>query len=131
MSDPTAEELVHASAVLGRTGVRLMRIDGMDIVGIWSDLDGAEVRAALRVYGSDQLPVRYLDGDGIPMRYKLRRVPGEPVPANVLIEMENHVAVEPWTIRDRMLEEISWSPNGTRGQSGRRRRRTSFSGSKA
>jgi hypothetical protein len=88
-----------------------MRIDGADYVGIWSDLDGPEVRAALRTYGSHELPVRYLDGDGVPMKYKLRKVPGEPVSANVLIEMEKHPE-EPWVIRDRMLEEICWSPNG-------------------
>jgi len=57
---PTPKELAHASAVLAKAGIRLMRIDGMDVVGIWSDLDGPEARAALRTYGSGQLPVRYL-----------------------------------------------------------------------
>jgi hypothetical protein len=87
-----------------------MRIDGVDYAGIWSDLDGPEVRAALRTYGNGHLPVRYLDGD-VPMRFKLRVVPGEPVPANVLIEMEKHPQ-EPWGIRDRMLKEMGWSPDG-------------------
>jgi hypothetical protein len=109
--EPTQEELAQASALLTRAGIRLMRIDGADHVGIWSDLDGPEVRAALLTYGSGQVPIRYLDGDCIPMKYKLRKVPGEPVPINVLIEMEKHPK-EPWIIRDRMLEEMNWSPNG-------------------
>jgi hypothetical protein len=70
-----------------------------------SSMDGPEVRAALRVFGSDGLPVRYLDGAGIPMRYELRRVKGEPVPMNVLAEMERHAA-DPWNVRDRLLKEV-------------------------
>ena len=49
-------------------------------IRVWSDLDRPELREALRIFGSDGLPVRYLDGAGVPMRYKLRCVPGEPVP---------------------------------------------------
>jgi hypothetical protein len=108
--DPSPEALALASAVLTKAGIRLMRVDGVDMVGIWSDWDGPEVRAALRTFGPDQLPVRYL-ADGIPMKFKLRRVPREPVPANVLTEMEKH-PVEPWKVRDRMLEEMSWTPQG-------------------
>jgi hypothetical protein len=88
-----------------------MRIDGVDMVGVWSDLDRPEIRAALRVYGNGHLTVRYLDSDGIPMKYKLRRVPGEPVPTNVLVAMEQGPS-EPWAVRDRMLEEMGWSPDG-------------------
>jgi hypothetical protein len=87
-----------------------MLIDGSDYVGIWSDLDGPELRAALRTYGSDELPMRYLDGD-VPMRFKLRKVLGEPVPPNVLAAMEQEPS-QPWVIRDRMLDEMSWSPDG-------------------
>jgi hypothetical protein len=109
-TEPSPEELAHAATVLTKAGIRLMRIEGVDMVGIWSDLDGPEVRAALRVHGSDRVPVRYLDGD-VPMRFKLRRVPGEPVPQSVLTTMEKHAA-EPWKVRDRMLEEMSWTPQG-------------------
>lgn len=42
------------------------------------------------------------------MRYKLRRVEGEPVPIGVLAEMERHTVADPWKIRDRMLSEIGW-----------------------
>jgi hypothetical protein len=76
-------------------------------IGIWSDLDGPELRKALRMFGSGQLSLRYLDGAGVPVRYKLRHVPGEPVPMNVLIEMEKYPE-EPWKVRDRMLQEMGW-----------------------
>ena len=64
-------------------------LDGVITIGVWSDLDGPEVRAALRTSESDRVPVRYLDGGGIPMRYKVRRVEGEPVPMNVLSAMKD------------------------------------------
>ena len=104
---PDPAELARASGVLMRGGVRIMALEGGATIGVWSDLDGPEVRAALRTFGSDGLPVRYLDGSGIPMRFKLRRVEGEPVPMNVLTEMELHTA-EPWKVRDRMLTEMGW-----------------------
>jgi hypothetical protein len=84
-----------------------MQLDGVTTIGIWSDLDGPEVRKALRVFGSDGLPVRYLDGAAVPMRYKLRRVEGEPVPKSVLLEMERNLR-EPWKVRDRLLQEMGW-----------------------
>jgi hypothetical protein len=104
-------ELARASAVLNRADVRIMALEGGATIGVWSDLDGPEVRAALRTFGSDRLPVRYLDGAGVPMRYKARRVDGEPVPMNVLAEMEQHPA-DPWTVRDRMLNEMGWCSKG-------------------
>lgn len=104
---PDLAELARASKVLGRTGVRIVQLEGVTTIGIWSDLDGPEIRKALHIFGSSQLPVRYLDGSGIPARYKLRRVAGEPVPMNVLAEMERHPE-EPWKVRDRMLQEMGW-----------------------
>ena len=102
-------ELMRASAILSRAGIRIMALEEGAAIGVWSDLDGPEVRAALRTFGSNGLPVRYLDGAGVPARYKLRRVEGEPVPMNVLAEMEQHPA-EPWKVRDRMLNEMGRSP---------------------
>jgi hypothetical protein len=102
---PDPEELARASAVLNRAGVRIMAVEGGATIGVWSDLDGPEVRAALRAFGSDGLPVRYLDGACIPMKYKLRGVEGEPVPTTVLAEMERH-KTGPWQVRDRMLTEM-------------------------
>ena len=110
-AEPNPAELAGASAVLNRAGVRIMALKGSAAIGVWSDLDGPEVRAALRTFGSDGPPVCYLDGAGIPMRYKLRRVEGEPVPMNVVAEMEQHPA-EPWKVRDRMLNEMGWCPKG-------------------
>ena len=106
---PDPAEMARASAILDQTGVRIMTLEGGAAIGVWSDLDGPEVRAALRTFGSDQLPLRYLDGTGVPTRYKLRRVDGEPVPMNVLAEMERHPA-EPWTVGDRMLKQMGWCP---------------------
>ena len=111
-AEPDPAELARASAVLNRAGVRIMALEAGATIGVWSDLDGPEVRAALRTFGSDALPVRYLDGAGVPMRYKARRVDGEPVPLNVLAAMEQHPA-EPWKVRDRMLNEMGWCSKGT------------------
>jgi hypothetical protein len=109
---PDPAELVRASGVLNRAGVRIMALEGGATIGVWSDLNGPEVRAALRTFGSDRLPVRYLDCAGVPMRYKARRVEGEPVPMNVLAAMEQHPE-EPWKVRDRMLSEMGWCAKGT------------------
>jgi hypothetical protein len=100
-------ELARAGAVLSRAGVRLMQLNGADAVGVWSDLDGPDVRAALRTSCLEHLPVLYLDGAGISMRYRRRWVEGEPVPRKVLAEMERNPG-EPWKVRDRMLDEMGW-----------------------
>ena len=108
---PDPAELARVSAIVNRAGIRIMALGGGATIGVWSDLDGPGVRAALQALGMSGLPVRYLDGDGVPMRYKLRRVEGEPVPMNVLAEMERHPA-EPWKARDRMLNEMGWCSKG-------------------
>jgi hypothetical protein len=97
----------EACTRLNQAGVRNIQIDGAAVVGVWSDLDGPEIRAALRTLGLGAVPVYFLDGAGIPMRYKLRVVEGEPVPMSVLAEMERHVA-DPWSVRERMLKEMVW-----------------------
>jgi hypothetical protein len=51
---PDPAELARASAVLNRAGVRIMALEGGATIGVWSDLDGPEVRAALRTFGSDR-----------------------------------------------------------------------------
>jgi hypothetical protein len=105
-ADPNPAELARASDVVNRAGVRIMTLDDGAAIGVWSDLDGPQVRAALRTLGADHLPVRYLDGAGVPMPYKVRHVAGEPVPISVLAEMERHPA-EPWKVRDRMLNQMT------------------------
>lgn len=104
-SEPNPVELSRASTVLGLTGVRIMVLEGGATIGVWSDKDGPEVRAALRTLGVGHLPVRYLGGAGIPIRYKSRTVEGEPVPSRILAEMERN-PTEPWRVRDRLLNEI-------------------------
>jgi hypothetical protein len=76
-----------------------MTLESGEGIGVWSDTDGPEVQSALAAYGWSDIPVRYLDGAGVPMRYKLGRVECEPVPLSVLAEMERH-PVEPWKVRD-------------------------------
>jgi len=109
--EPDLVDITRANSVWSAAGVRLMDLDGVPTIGVWSDLDGSEIRAALRTLGSDRLCVRYLDGAGIPMHYKARRVEGEPVPMNVLNEMERQPE-EPWNVRDRMLKELGWRSKG-------------------
>ncbi len=107
--DPERSDFVRARYILNRAGVRIMQRDGVTTIGVWSDLDGPEIRGSLLTSKNDQLPVCYLDGVGIPVQYKSRRVAGEPVPMSVLAEMERHPAT-PWTVRDRTLKEIGWVP---------------------
>ena len=107
-TEPSSSERMRASAVLRRAGVRILTLEDGPAIGVWSDLHGPEIRDALRISGSDSLVVRYLDGDRIPMCYKLRGVPGEPVPLSVLAEMERN-QTEPWEVRDRLLKDIGWS----------------------
>jgi len=102
---PDPSHWAEACARLNHAGVRNMQIDGAAVVGLWSDLDRPEIRAALRTLGLGAMPVRYLDGAGIPMGYKLRLVEGELVPMSVLAEMERHPA-DPWRVRDLMLKEM-------------------------
>ena len=74
-------------------------------------MDGPEIRAALRPIGLERLRLRYIDGVGIPIRCRLRRLEGESVPMQVLAEMERHPA-DPWKVRDRMLTEMGWCSKG-------------------
>lgn len=97
----------RAISLLNRSGVRIMALEGGPIIGIWSDLDGPSIRAALRTLGMAGVPIRYLDLVSVPARFKLRRAQGEPVPTNIRMEMELQ-REQPWRIRDRMLRKIGW-----------------------
>jgi hypothetical protein len=97
------EAIEQAAALLNRTGARMVVFAaGDEATGIWSDLDGPEVRAAIQTLGRDDLPVVYLDSPRCPNHYKVRRVPGELTPLPVLSEMEA-AASEPWRVRDELL----------------------------
>jgi hypothetical protein len=87
-AEASCDEVALATVLLNQAGVRLMRLQCGDTVGIWSDLDSPAIRNALSILGADQLPVLYLDGPSVPVRYKLRHPPGDPVPANVRKPME-------------------------------------------
>jgi len=104
-----SEVLAHASRILKLNGVRLLVLDGVPAIGLWSDLDGPHIRSALRVFHPDGMPaIRYLDGPGIPMRYKVRVPKGQPVPLDVVAAMQAASAEKPWEIRERMLDLIRW-----------------------
>ena len=104
--------LARAAALLDRLGVRHIVVDGINIIGIWSDLDGPEIRSALATVGHGAVPVRYLDGPDVPLMYKVRRISGEPLPMQVLPAMQAELS-EPWRIRDAMLRDMGWKPNGS------------------
>jgi hypothetical protein len=107
-ADPDPAELAQLSALLNRSGVRIMGLDsGEKAIGVWSDLDSLAIRDALRVMAIHHLPFRYLDGKGIPPRYRLRRAPGDPVPRSILCEMERDSGAAPWVVRDRLLRGSS------------------------
>ncbi len=72
-------EFNAATSSLNRAGVRMMILNGVPSIGVWSDSDGPEVRGALRILQMHKLPLRYLDGEEIPERYRTRRVDREPV----------------------------------------------------
>jgi hypothetical protein len=44
LADPDAAELTRACSVLNRSGVRIMTLEAGATIGVWSDLDGPEVR---------------------------------------------------------------------------------------
>jgi hypothetical protein len=102
---PLEQQRKHASRVLQQAGVRLMNLDGVMTVGIWSDLDSEDLRWSLAVYGSGDSPWKYLDGPGIPACYKLRKVPGDPIPQDILGAMLE-VPEKPWEVRDRLLAAL-------------------------
>lgn len=97
-----------ALALMNASGSRIVTLEDGPVIGVWSDLDSPEIRAALRTLGI-QHPVKYLDGSDVPMKYKVRKVAGEPTPLSVLKEMEQHP--EPWVIRDQMWKNtrpLTW-----------------------
>jgi len=108
MAEKTDEEYARWGKVLSDAGVRLMMIDGQMVVGIWSDLDSPRLRQALAFYENNHEPWRYLDGPGIPDKYKTRNVPGgeNPLPISVLMRMQQ--STEPWVVRDEFIRIKHW-----------------------
>jgi hypothetical protein len=98
-AETSTEELSYASAILGQAGVRLMRLEGGDAVGVWSDLDSPAIRAAIATFHPEGVPVIYLDGPLTPLRFKSSHVPDNPPPTYVREEMER--SPESWKVRNR------------------------------
>jgi hypothetical protein len=102
---PDPRELDRAHAVLRRYEVRRIVVDGQEAVGIWSTQDGPHLRAAIRIAGWPG-PIRYLDGRGIPDKYKGTRLPDDPPPLAVVDEMQANIDNEPWILRDRRMAGV-------------------------
>jgi hypothetical protein len=75
-------KLSVASDVLYRAGARIMRLDDVTTIGVWSDLDGPEVRCAT---SCGELKVNQSRGPCLGSR--------------------QHLA-EPWSVRDRLLNDM-------------------------
>jgi hypothetical protein len=105
--EPDSGDVQRAYALLRRHEVRYLELEGQALIGVWADQDSPIIRAALQIVGWGDLPVRYLDGAGVPDRYKGTRLSMEPVPIAVLHAME--AALEkPWSVRDEMLARVRW-----------------------
>jgi hypothetical protein len=82
-SDKTDKSQAGAGALVD-AAMLLLNLAGCRIidparVGIWSDLDTPDIRAALRVVGMDEMAVVYLDeARDVPSRFKLRSCPDKP-----------------------------------------------------
>jgi hypothetical protein len=111
VADDCHEAAKCALSLLNSIGARIVVFAaGYEATGIWSDLDGPEVRSAIRTLGRGDLPVLYLDSPGCPDHYKVRRVPGETIPLSILTAMEA-AASEPWRVRDELLKLIGNKAN--------------------
>lgn len=65
------DAIVDAMHVLNLAGVRILRDGSKNQIGVWEDLDGPEIRRALRTVGMSDLTVVKL-GPDVPMRYRVR-----------------------------------------------------------
>lgn len=68
-------EQIAALRLLNLAGTRIMRTDSGFQVGIWEDLDGPELRTAIRSVGMSAYPVLHLEDAGVALQYKVRRCP--------------------------------------------------------
>jgi hypothetical protein len=98
---------------LAKAGVRLIQQHGVMKIGVWSWRDNAALRAALRTCESESAPIVYLDGPGVPHRFKefrgAKELDGEPLPLEFIEAMYQHPE-EPWKIRDQLLQQMAWHP---------------------
>src|SRR5215469_13233219 len=69
-SDGARLKLERAKEALTWAGFRLLDISGERTACIWATRDCDVVRAALRVAGFGELPVRYFESGAVPDQYK-------------------------------------------------------------
>jgi hypothetical protein len=102
----------RAQRVLAWADCRILDIGGERTAVIWATRDGPVVRAALRVAGCGELPVRYFESGAVPDQYK-----GWPfaeddpeLTSGIVGAMEQAEASggEPWVVRDQQMAEICW-----------------------
>jgi hypothetical protein len=111
-SDGARLKLERAKEALTWAGFRLLDISGQRTACIWATRDCDVVRAALRVVGFGELPVKYFEGGAVPDEYK-----GWPfaeddpeLTSDIVGAMEQAEASggQPWVVRDEMMSKIRW-----------------------
>jgi hypothetical protein len=63
----------QAELLLQRRCVSTRRLNGISTLVMRSDSDGPAVRLAIQLLELSEIPLRYLDGDGIPLQLQERR----------------------------------------------------------
>lgn len=66
---------IAATRLMNITGCRIIRDGEQLLVGVWSDLDGLDIRAAIRGLGMQSLRVVHLESSDVPVDYKVRHCP--------------------------------------------------------
>lgn len=112
-----------AVALLNAAGCRIIRRPDGFSVGVWSDMDGPEPRAAIATVWPGA-PVVYLDGTRpLDPRYRVRAADDDRrlVPLSIVRAMEEAEAAMPgsgWQVRDRLLAERGGRRGAWLGPSG-------------
>lgn len=71
---PTAQQIA-AMRLLNLAGCRIIRQGSAFLIGTWQDLDGPELRNAIRLVGMREYPVIHLETANVDAIYKVRRCP--------------------------------------------------------
>lgn len=69
------DEQIGAMRLLNLAGCRIMRTDSGFQIGVWQDLDGPELRGAIRAVGMGEHPIVHLESADVPLPYKVRCCP--------------------------------------------------------
>jgi len=102
----------RAQRVLAWTGYHILEIGGERCSCVWATRDGPVVRAALRVAGFGDLPVRYFESGAVSDQHKAWPFAEDDpeLTRDILDAMEQAEASggEPWVIRDERMAGIRW-----------------------